>query len=233
VIAKLMWKEWVEHRWKLALGLVILAGLEGVGLHARIVADELVLVLALAIGGFLWPLLVGMDLLAGDAETGTLGTLLSLPVGRWRVLGVKLAMGAAAILAPVLGAGVAALLLAGGREWGSWQIVRAHLGMAALALSVLVWMLAFGARQPSEARAALVGLGVLGAWALAGVLGSWAMEHLGLPECLMVLHPATFMAALDPPKGRFLLTVLAFQAPIAAALVWWMARRFGQGRERV
>ena len=51
MIAKLIWKEWREHRWKLALGCVVLMGFTLIALQARMVRDEIVVVSSLLLGG--------------------------------------------------------------------------------------------------------------------------------------------------------------------------------------
>lgn len=206
----------------------MLVGFSAVALRTRVIPDVGVLVMSFALGGVLLPILVGMDLVAGERESGTLESLLNLPVRPWKVLGVKLAMGAAVCVGPILAACVVSLLMAGGREQSSSLFLLVHALAAGLGVCLLLWMTAFGIRQRTEARAAVVGMAVVFAWY------AWAtglsMSHLsrqgGAADLLMLPNP--LYAALTMRQTHRTAEFLAVQAVVAALLFVWAVRRFAR-----
>ncbi len=222
----LIWKEWHEQRWKLALGCIVLTTFAFVGLRTRLVMDEIILVMNMLLGGFLLPLFVGMDLVAAERADGTLPSLLNLPCRPWRILAVKMAMGIAVCVVPILTAGAVAGWYAGGREVATWHIVRLVAATVGLAVTVLIWMTAFGIRQRSEAHAAMVGVAILIAWVL--IVPVWEPYEQVLPEWVVVLHPASFLVAADTDQAHRLPAVFLVQMPLVAALLAWAGIRFSK-----
>src|SRR6185437_11506303 len=76
----LLWKEWREQSWKLVFGSLILAAFAFIGLHARIVADELLLQWVCLLAVALLPVLASTGLVPAERDDGTLETLFSLPI---------------------------------------------------------------------------------------------------------------------------------------------------------
>ena len=227
MIRKLIWKEWREQRWKLALGCVALVGFTLVGLRTRIVMDQVIILTGGVVAAFALPVFVGMDLVAQDRSTGSLKSLLKLPAPPRVVLLVKLAVGAVACVAPILAVAAVSCILAGGTEMSTARILQLNAGMAALSLVLLVWVTAFGVRQPTETRAGLVGLAVLFAcWGIAGVYSDFLESRL--PEWIIVLHPASLLVVVDEQHMHWLRAVIPVQAALAAALVCWTVSRFSR-----
>jgi len=225
VIGKLIWKEWREQRWKLALGCVALTGFVLVGLRTRIVMDRMIIMMGGLVAAFALPIFVGMDLVAGDRSTGSLESLLKLPVPAREILLVKLGVGAMACIGPIVVATVVSCVVAGGREMSTARILQLYAGMAGFALVLLAWVAAFGVRQPTEARAALVGLAVVFAWWVIALVYSESLEQR-LPEWIIVLHPGSLLVVVDELDMHWLRGAIPVQAAIAGALVWWGTRRF-------
>ena len=219
-------KEWREQRWKLALGCILLGGFTLVGLRSRMIQDYMVVGLVATMSVVLLPILASMDLLAGEREGGTLVSLLALPVRPWRILAAKLAAGITVCIAPVIVACAIACLIAGGREMTMRQIVVSFAAAAALAGTALIWMLAFSARQPSEARAAVVGIGVLAGWMLLTTIHAHVGEPLGEWVCVRAVAPLSLLEVLNEPDIVWLALVIQVQAIISAALIIWTIRRF-------
>ena len=219
-------KEWREQRWKLALGVLVVGGFTLLGLRARIVPDVAILAMAATISAALLSLLASMDLLAGERANGTLLSLLRLPVRPWRILAAKVAAGAVVCVGPLAVACAIACLLAGGREESTRTVLTLFAVAAALAVTAMIWMLAFGARQPSEARAAIAGIAVLIAWALA--VAVYTVFGHSLPRWVMVVHPMSFFVALEEPDAPWLAGVVPVQAALSFALLVWTARRFAR-----
>jgi len=227
MIRKLIWKEWREQRWKLGLGCVALAGFVLVGLRTRIVMDQSIILMGAGIAAFALPIFVGMDLVAGDRSSGSLDSLLKLPVRPRSILLVKLGVGVLTCIAPILAAGVISCVVAGDRELSTARILQVYAGMAGLSVVLLVWVAAFGVRQPTEARAALVGLEVLLGWWVIGLVYSESLEQR-LPEWIVVLHPVSLVVAFDELDVHWLKAAIPVQAMLAVALVCWGVFRFSK-----
>jgi ABC-type transport system involved in multi-copper enzyme maturation permease subunit len=228
MIRQLLWKEWREQRWKLAFGVVILVGFTAVGLRTRILPDDAVVTLGAGFGGIAFALLAVMGTVAADRYEGTLGQLLALPVRSWVVLLVKTVVGLAVCLGPLVAASILAVFTVGGREVSVSAMGDRYLVCAALATALFIWALAFGIRQPSEARAALAALGVGAAWLLSMVL----LEIARQSSAPVIKVAADGLGYLSPfgasywrtwPSGHLLV-----QAAIAVALWLWAARRFSR-----
>jgi ABC-type transport system involved in multi-copper enzyme maturation permease subunit len=226
MIKSLFWKEWCEQRWKLAYGCVLLMGFVAVGLRSRIVQDEVIFVFAVVGGSILMALLVGMGLVASERSDGSLGMLLALPVRSWKIFVVKMSMGALVCALPIVGCMVMSLAMAAGREMSANRIIAYYLGGIAFGIVMLVWMVAFGIRQPSEARAGLVGIAVFMVW----------MFIIFLDE--VFLRPSTYLSLVITPFGIFdgtldrnydiLPKVIPVQLVIGFCLMMWAAYRFGK-----
>ena len=224
MIKALFWKEWCEQRWKLAYGCVLLMGFVAVGLHSRIVQDEVIVAMASVGGAFLMPLLVGMGFVAAERSDGTLGMLLALPVRSWKIFAVKMAMGILVFVGPIAGCMALSLTMAAGREMSASRIVVPYLGGVAFSIVMLVWMVAFSIRQPSEARAGLVGIAVFMVWVFMIFLDEsvWLLDGSSLVITPFGIFDCTLDRNLD-----ILPDVIQVQLAMVICLLVWAAHRFG------
>lgn len=165
-ILALVWKEWREQSWRLAFGCVVMVGFCAIGLRARILDDLTVVVFSGFIGGLFLPILAAMGALGSDRESGGDAFLGALPVRPWRVLVVKTAVAWLVCLAPILATWWVARAMVGERTMYNLPVAGFFLAEIWIAFHLVVWTLAFGVRQPSEARVGLVGILVVGAWIL-------------------------------------------------------------------
>jgi len=226
MIKALFWKEWCEQRWKLAYGCVLLIGFVAVGLRSRLVQDDIIIIMAAGGSSVLMALLVGMGLVATERGEGSIEMLLALPVRSWKIFAVKMAMGALVCALPIVGCMVVSLAMAGGREMSTTRIVVAYLGCVAFSIVMLVWMVAFSIRQPSEARAGLVGIGVFMGWVSAILLS------------MLFFKPPNWFGLVITPLGILVLTfnwmynvlewLVAVQLALFVCLLLWGAYRFGK-----
>lgn len=161
MIRSLIWKQWMEQRWALALGCFVLVGFVTIGLQARLVQDSLIMNATGFIGVLVLPILVAMGLLAPERAERTLGTLQRLPVQPATVFAVKTLIGAVWVAVPLLAAGVATAILFGDREVPQGQVLLSFLRCVPAAIAVMVWTLVLGLRQPSEARVGMIGVALL------------------------------------------------------------------------
>ena len=180
----LVWKEWHEQRWRLSFGVFLLGLFTLIGLRTRIMPDESIIIMGtMMLGGMLFPLMVAMGLVAPERADGTIVRLLALPVPAWKVLAAKGLVGAAVCLVPIVVSSAIAAVVAGDREMSWTQLWSMH-GMAlALSLAMFTWLTAASVRQPSEARAGLVGAGLIVGWfLLLGIAAAVRTEAGTVPQ---------------------------------------------------
>ena len=226
----LVWKEWHEQRWRLWFGVALLATFTAIGLRTRIMPDEQIVILTIMIGGMVFPLMVAMGLVAPERAEGTIVRLLALPVPTWKVVAAKGLVGVIVCVAPVIVSAVIALIIAGNREM-PWDMLLRLYGIAlGVTLSTFSWLAAIGIRQPSEARAGLIGIGVVVGWfLLIGIAAAvrqevWEVSHL--EEWTGALSPIGFVLINDGPIPTG--TVIGLQI-VSMALLWaWSAWRIGK-----
>ena len=226
----LVWKEWHEQRWRLWFGAALLGMFTLIGLRTRIMPDEQIVILTIMIGGMGLPLMVAMGLVAPERAEGTIVRLMALPVPPWKVVAAKGLIGGLVCVAPILVSAAIALLIAGDRElaWGEL------LGLYAMAMGTTLvmfsWLTAVAIRQPSEARAALVGIAVVVGWSLlvgiAEMLRTEVMNVSDLEHWIGASSPFGFIIIKEDHVPR--LAVLGLQL-LSMALLWtWSARRIGK-----
>jgi hypothetical protein len=218
----LLWKEWHEQSWKLAFGCIVLGALALIGLRARIVADETMMMWVCALGLALLPVLSSTGLIPAERAEGSFESLLAMPIAPWRILLAKTFMGLLLCVGPLIFAAVVSLLIAGGREMYSSSVVDLYGRSILVTISLFVWMLALTARLPSEARAALVAMGIFVCW----ILATEGLAVPGVPQVLLAASPLVFLRSWFSAPDAGLPTFIApcLQLLIAAAL-WAMTAR--------
>jgi ABC-type transport system involved in multi-copper enzyme maturation permease subunit len=229
MIKSLFWKEWCEQRWKLVYGCVLSMGFVAVGLRSRIVPDQGIVAMAAVGGAFLMPLLVGMGLVAAERSDGSLGMLLAIPVRPWKIFAVKMMMGTLVCVGPIVGCMALSLAMAAGREMSASRIIVPYLGGVAFSIVMLVWMVAFGIRQPSEARAGLIGIAVFMVWVFIIILSEvFIRPPYHLSRLSLVITPfGIFDGTLDR-NYDILPKVISVQLVAGFCLMMWAAYRFGK-----
>jgi ABC-type transport system involved in multi-copper enzyme maturation permease subunit len=220
VWSSLLWKEWREHRWKLAalVAIIVLVPVIASLRHPETFFGGLSAVFVLAIP--LGSMFVAMNLAAGEQSKGTIKFLQALPISPSRPAAAKLLWGALTVVIPVLlgvavawmwtalmSEGAAAEAIAFDRDmyqssWliESWYGARAA-GGALGAISILLWIAAAGVNRSDEVQAAAVGLLVVASsWAALTYLGYIAGADGGPPHWWYVLSAgAPGGAALTQP----------------------------------
>jgi len=212
----LIWKEWHEQSWKLAFGCIVLGALAMIGLRARVIADEKMMMWVCAVGLTLLPVLSSTGLIPAERAEGSFESLLAMPIAPWRILLAKTIMGLLLCAGPLIFAGAASLLIAGGREINSSDVIHLYLRSTLATVSLFIWMLALTARLPSEARAALVAMGIFVCW----ILGTEGLAVPGVPQVLLAASPLVFLRTWfsAPETGLPAFVAPCLQLVIAAAL---------------
>jgi ABC-type transport system involved in multi-copper enzyme maturation permease subunit len=225
----LIWKEWHEQSWKLGLACVVLVAMAVIGLRARIIEDEMMIAWVCAVGMLLMPVLAASGLVPAERSEGSFGSLLALPVARWRILAAKTTIGMVLCAVPLILAAVASLLIAGGREMTGWEMFTLYARSTAAGVLLFVWALALTIRLPNETRAGLLGVGILIFWIMATLGLAYPSPH----PWMMTLSPLAlvygFFNGFD--SGPPLVAVLVVQVEIAVVLWWWASRQIGGGAE--
>lgn len=228
MIRSLLWKEWHEQWWRIAFGCVIIGATMALGLKVRIIPDENLIESAMVFGMVIMPLLMAMGLVAPERADGTLSALLALPVAPFKVLIVKLLMGVLGCLLPMATAAIATAAIAHGREIRSQQMLILFAGASIFATVMLLWFMAFGVTQPTEARVALVGLAVLIASVCEAlvcfVICAWLETIMCFPVAL--IRAVFLMAGTKSDQHPELSTTMAAQALMAILLLGCTVVRF-------
>ena len=164
----LVWKEWHEHKWKLASVVAILWGVAALVLGYAELRDMFPLAVA-PVGMCMVPLalFVGLGAAAGEQSRGTFPFLQSLPLPLWRVAIVKFLVGLATVTASVVLAvafiyawkfvgdlfgresNSAIRQLDAGSITGVWYLDCVII-LAPLAASIFVWAAATGVNRRDE-----------------------------------------------------------------------------------
>ena len=233
-MARLIWKEWREQRWKIGFGCVVLCAFALIGLRTRAVDDQSILIGTCAMGVLLLPILAAAGLVPAERDEGKMGLLLAMPVAPWKVLAAKTLLGAALCAVPLVAAAAVSVAVARGREVPIPATLAIFGGSIATALLLFVWMLAFTARSEGEGRAAGLAVGVMVFWLLAtyGLLAAAQhredrINHLvhpqPSPQAEVLLVPTPFVAVFAV-NGIVLAAGIALQLSVAAGLWAWTAR---------
>ncbi|RPJ34535.1 MAG: ABC transporter permease, partial [Planctomycetaceae bacterium] len=157
----LLWKEWHEQRWRVALATVWLLGMTAIGLKSRIEPDITILIVIWIPTATLLPTFAGMGVFASERKAGTLPYLMAQPINRSQILAAKVIAGLSAYLIPIVTCGIVICLAVGGREVSSASLVRGLIGIAAFGTVLFAWQLLMGLRCRREETYVLVSLMVL------------------------------------------------------------------------
>jgi ABC-type transport system involved in multi-copper enzyme maturation permease subunit len=168
-VRKLLWKEWHEQSWKLGFGCLVLSALAWIGLRSRIISDEQMVNDVCFFGFTLLPILSSAGLVPAERSEGSFESLLAMPVSPWKILAAKTLIGMLLCAGPLVAATIVSVLATEGREAPIDGMLASYGATILAGLSLFVWMMTLTIRLPSEARAALVALGVLIMWWIVSV----------------------------------------------------------------
>lgn len=235
MIRALIWKEWREQRWRLVFGCVLLMGTTAIGLRAHMIEDVAVLILAtMILGGLFLPILAAIEAIGTNREEGSVPFIAALPARSRVVFSVKACVALATVLVPIAGALVVALAMAGGRDvTGTETVFIVSLG-AWIGSNLVIWTMAFGATQPTEARVGVVGIAILAAWFVhINAVTTLTRGHviarrlIGSPNPLSSFETAEHLVMPNPDHLviRMLVAQVLLQVTILIMLWLWAARR--------
>jgi len=184
----LAWKEWHEHKWKLAALTAIVAGVSSMPFFDL---DQMSFGAAPFLAVFcIVPLamFIGAGVATGERSRGTLDFTQALPVSQWRVAAHKLVAGAAACVLPIVANTLLVLAIYALFQFAqvrpaprltlplignlesfdipTWSMHSIGVG-AIMALSIFSWTAAVGARSKDEISAS--------AWTLLAIIAWWGI----------------------------------------------------------
>lgn len=230
MLKALLWKEWHEHRWRVALTCVWLLGLTAIVLRTRIMPDSQLLNIIGILTAFILPIFVGMGLFASERHNGTLVYLTVQPVSRSRVLAAKVIIGLLALVAPMAICGAAFCLAEGGREIGSAEIVSGLAAATLLSVVLFAWQLLAGLRCRREETYILASGAVLGCLLIYDGYDTWLSE-IGVRQGFWAFTDP--LAVMGPGSGQIHIVWMAaaVQSPILVGLGFGLWLRYRRLRE--
>ena len=221
----LLWKEWHEHSWKLAFSSLTLAAMAWIGLHARLIPDESMIGWLCGIGVAILPILSSAGMIAAERDEGGFESLRALPTPMRKILIAKIVVGLILCIGPMAAALAISLLIAGGREMTDGNMIFIYLNFTLATAAIFFWMLALTARLPTEARAALLNLGILVFWCIA----TGGLRALPLPDLAEGVSPFSLITGPFGSLGRFpsLMQLLTQIVLVAVLCIWtdWQLRK--------
>jgi hypothetical protein len=241
----LLWKEWREHRWILAILTALLVaiaafyGLRRPDSVLSVLTTALVLVVPLAAA------LIAAGIAAREQAAGTMGFLQALPVSMTRPATAKLMVAAFSIGMPVVASVAVAAACIWLRGYGSsdlesfdrmfwpmpWGIANRFAAMTVapslVGISLMVWMAAASVNRSDEVRAGAVGfLAVAACWCLL----IWMSEGLDFGReqwFLLLVAAAPGVAGAVTGEIDLVLAALVVLAS-HGLLIGWYLYRFGR-----
>jgi len=232
MLKALLWKEWHEQRWRVALATTWLLGMTAIGLKTRILSDQSIIVTMWSLAVIVLPVFFGMGLFAAERKEATLPYLMVHPVARGQILAAKAIAGLLAYLTPFLIGGIAVCLAVGGREMSPGDLAGGFVVLAALGIVLFAWELVAGLRCRREETYILVSGIILGCWAIhAAIVDEWMLtERIGF--WTWAVSPFA-IPDLDRAKPHEFWTVVALQSLILTGLgfgLWLRFRRLREGK---
>lgn len=230
----LLWKEWSEQRWRLAFLSVLVCGLTATGLSVRLMPDINVARITCLIGASL-AMLVGIGLVPHEREQGTIRLLLFLPIRPRQILLAKLLVALIVTLVPLIASFLVFQIMAGQRESSFAEILQAYLVIMIIAVTLLLWSLAFSIRARSESVAGFAIIAIV-AWtflevAIIGLIAHDAAQGWGWS---LLLQPYAAAAFIDNASQLCRSLVIPAQLFLALVLSLWTLWQFPKtGRKHV
>jgi ABC-type transport system involved in multi-copper enzyme maturation permease subunit len=182
----------------------------------------------------LLPLLAAAGLVPAERAEGTFDALAALPISMRKIFAMKTITGVVLSAVPLLTAMAVSLAIAGGREMEAGRMAIIYLLCTLTSLSVFFWIFALTVRLPSEARAAMVGIGILMCW---GMVTGWIVEEwrgANYSPPLECVSPFSFVLELNwPVRGAEVCIDCAVGTAIAAALSFGASRAISKETKTV
>jgi len=235
MLKALLWKEWHEQRWRMALACVWLMGATAIGLKTRLVPDAVVLGLVAVPMAFILPVFAGMGLFAEERSAKTLAYLQVQPVQRWQILLAKVGMGLLVFVAPFTVTYGMVLITVGPRELPLRFMSCGLVVVLGFSVVMYLWQMLAGLSVKRPEVYAVVSAAVLGVWMIEGLLVDELARDTAWESRLWTINPFALVELLDAwgtRSMREIWTVILVQSFIATGLIWGVWFRFDRMGER-
>jgi hypothetical protein len=238
MIKSLLWKEWCQLRWKLVFSSVILLSFLCIGLQSRILQDEVIIISTMLGGVCLMPVFVAMGLFADELHEGSIFMQLGMAVEAWKVYAIKILVGSAVCLLPIVLSIFVAMVTVGGREVSTQRIGQFFYAIP-FAFMFLLWTTVFGIRLDSGAKVGLLAVVVYGGWVVMVIVDDIFLTETALRDISLVVTPTGFIRCSFGIAGKWpgilgVKIMLSVQAVLSAGFFLWGMKRFCKlaGRQR-
>lgn len=255
IVGSLIWKEWHEHKWKLAAITAVLWGIMGVVFWFVKPIDVLGLAMGL-VTACMGPLavFVGVGAAANERARGTLPFLQASPVSMRRAAITKLVAGfltlaVAIILVELLIWTCLNLFALNDTEYsgtirvferntftGRWYF-DCFLIVSSLATSLFIWSAAAGVNRKDEVSAGAWALGAIAGWGFLVFSGYSLFDkyEIPIPEWLKIVAissiPGMCVSIIERWASHYRLLGLGIAIGMHGALAIWYVVRFGRIEE--
>jgi hypothetical protein len=246
----LAWKEWHEHKWKLAAAVGTLWSLAVVLILYTHVRDAFGATVSLVIVGLVpFTIFVGLVAASGERARRTIPFLQSLPVPMWRVAVVKIAIAILTLVSAIVLTASFFYVCTLTRSYfaqsqspgaanpqsltGSWPL-DAILICSTVVASILIWVAATGVNRKDEISAAAASLVVITVWFFAIGFGSYLLfrnqqQPRWLEAAMLAATPAWIVAfAPGSQFAPYWPSSLAVALVVNGSLLAWYVGRFGR-----
>ena len=186
MLKQLLWKEWREGLWKLGFGLTVSLAFTVLLFRVRLFPDlsNAVIISLVQVLGI--PLIISLDLFAGEMSHGTIHLLFKIPVPRWQIFAGKMLMGLLQVALIFICTGVAMELMGHGREAETGMLFRMNGLLGLCSILLMIWFSVFAAQSRSEAGSLAALFGVIVGWSIVWL---WA----GLCHISWAYHAVPFV----------------------------------------
>lgn len=231
-IRQMIWKESYESLPSLILGIFMQAGFTAVALHSRLIPDVAVMIFCI-IMSWIFAAIWGMSPVGGERQNGSFGFLMTLPIRPWKVLLSKLVVAMIGVAIPLTASWFLFVVMAGERELVRPFMQYGFLGGMVGSTSMTCWVICVGIRQPTEARVAMTGLGVLFVmWLLLVAISALNLITSQIGLLLTALTPIGPFAGLQSytmnQSTSYWYTSLFLNALVMALLFFYASLRFAK-----
>lgn len=232
----LLWKEWTEHRWKLAFGMVMLTSFAGTLFAWGGISNRESIILVMAVGCLVLSILNAMGTFAQEHDEGTALFLAARPMEIRKVFLCKWMVGWANTVIPLLACGLTlGIGFASSRYSGSVvrNLVPGTLVMTWIATMLYSMGCCATRRMGGPAVVGLTGLFWAGAMLLHLVLSEILVRQRPtslLDSLFLFANPLYALALVDPPEsfknaGWPLMAAVILEQGILLILVLWVGLR--------
>jgi len=235
MLKALLWKEWHEQRWRMALACVWLMGATAIGLKTRLVVDAIILGLIAVPMAVLLPVFAGMGLFAEERQAKTMAFLQMQPAQRWQILLAKVGMGLLVFVVPLTATFGLVLIFVGPRELPLTFMWFGYVVVLGFSVVLYLWQILAGLGAKRQETYAVTCAAVLGVWMTQGLLVDEFARGTAWESWVWKINPFAWVELLDAWEYRTSMeiwTMILVQCVIIVGLVWAVWFRFERLRER-